>query len=45
MKLWITKFLKRATNIVRTVVKGKRVNRGAGYVLEMFYRKRIPSGD
>ena len=31
MALWLTKFLKRPTNEGRAVVKGKRVNREAGY--------------
>lgn len=35
MALWLTKFLKRLTNKGRTVVKGKHVNRGAGYGLEI----------
>ena len=35
MALWLTKFLKRPTNKGRAVVKGKRVNRGAGYGLEI----------
>ena len=34
MASWFTKFLNRATNIGRTVVKGKRANRGAGHGLE-----------
>lgn len=33
--LWLTKFLKRPTNKGRAIVKGKRVNRGAGYGLEI----------
>ena len=35
MALWLTKFLKRPTNKGRAVVKGKHVNRGAGYGLEI----------
>ena len=35
MALWCTKFLKRVTNKGRAVVKGKPVNRGAGYGLEL----------
>ena len=35
MALWLTKFLKRPTNKGRAVVKGKRVNKGAGYGLEI----------
>ena len=35
MALWLTKFLKRPTNKGRAVVKGKRVNRGVGYGLEI----------
>lgn len=31
MALWLTKLLKRPTNKGRAVVKGKHVNRGAGY--------------
>ena len=34
MAIWLTKFLKRATNIGKVVIKGKRVNRGSGYGLE-----------
>ena len=33
--LWLTKFLKRATNSGKAVIKGKRVNRGGGYGLEV----------
>ena len=35
MAIWLTKFLKRATNNGKTVVKGKRLNRGGGYGLEV----------
>ena len=35
MALWVTKCLKRPTNKGRTVVKGKGVNRGASYGLEI----------
>ena len=35
MAIWLTKFLKRATNNGKAVVKGKRVNRGGGYGLEV----------
>ena len=35
MALWLTKFLKRPTNKERAVAKGKRVNRAAGYGLEI----------
>ena len=35
MALWLTKFLKRPTNSGKVVVKGKRVNRGGGYGLEI----------
>ena len=35
MALCLTKFLTRPTNKGRAVVKGKRVNRGAGYGLEI----------
>ena len=35
MALWLTKFLKRPTNKAKVIVKGKRVNRGGGYGLEM----------
>ena len=35
MAPWLTKFLKRPTKKGRAVVKGKRVNRGAGYGLEI----------
>ena len=34
MAIWLTKFLKRATNIGKVVIKGKRVNRGGDYGLE-----------
>lgn len=33
--LWLTKFLKRATNSARVVVTEKRINRGGGYGLEV----------
>ena len=33
--LWLTKFLKRPTNIGTVVIKGKRINRGAGYGVEL----------
>ena len=35
MAIWLTKFLKRATNIRKVVIKGKRVNRGSGYGLQI----------
>ena len=35
MALWLTKYFKRPTNKGRAVVKGKRVNRGSGYGLEI----------
>ena len=35
MAIWLTKFLKRASNIGKVVIKGKRVNRGGGYGLEI----------
>lgn len=35
MAIWLTKFLKRATNSSKVVVRGKRVNRGGGYGLEV----------
>ena len=35
MALWVTKCLKRPTNKGRAVVKGKGVNRGASYGLEI----------
>ena len=35
MALWLTKFLKRPTNKGRAVMKGKHVNRGADYSLEI----------
>ena len=35
MALWLTKFLKRASNSGKAVIKGKRVNRGGGYGLEI----------
>ena len=35
MAIWLTKFLKRGTNDGKAVVKGKRINRGGGYGLEV----------
>ena len=35
MALWLTKFVKRPTNNGKVTVKGKRVNRGGGYGLEI----------
>ena len=35
MAIWLTKFLKRGTNNGKAVVKGKHVNRGGGYGLEV----------
>ena len=35
MATWLTKFLKRGTNNGKAVVKGKHVNRGGGYGLEV----------
>ena len=35
MAIWLTKFLKRATNIGKVAITGKRVNRGGGYGLEI----------
>ncbi len=35
MAHWVTKFLKRATNSGTVIIKGKRVNRGAGYGVEL----------
>ena len=35
MALWLAKLIERPTNKGRAVVKGKRVNRGAGYGLEI----------
>ena len=35
MAIWLTKILKRATNIGKVVIKGKRVYRGGGYGLEI----------
>ena len=35
MALWLTRFLKRPTNSGNVTVKGKRVNRGGGYGLEI----------
>ena len=35
MALWLTKFLKRQTNSGKVIVKGKHVNRGGGYGLEI----------
>ena len=35
MAIWLKKFLKRASKIGKAVIKGKRVNRGGGYSLEI----------
>jgi len=35
MANWLTKFLNRATNSDKAVIRGKRVNRGGGYRLEI----------
>ena len=35
MAIWLTKFLKRARNIGKVVINGKRVNRGGDYGLEI----------
>ena len=35
MEVWVKKFLKRPTNIAKVIVKGKRMNKGAGYDLEL----------
>ena len=35
MANWLTKFLNQATNAGKAVIKGKRVNRGGGYRLEI----------
>ena len=35
MATWLTKFLKRPSNSGKAIVKGKRVNRGGGYGLEV----------
>ena len=35
MALWLTKFLKQPTNKEKVTVRGKRVNRGGGYGLEI----------
>ena len=35
MALWVTKFLKRATNCGTVAITGKHVNRGAGYGVEV----------
>ena len=35
MANWLTKFLKLATNSGKAVIRGKRVNRGGGYGLEI----------
>ena len=31
MAVWVTKFLNRPTNIGKVIIKGKRINIGAGY--------------
>ena len=35
MATWLSKFLKRPTNCAKVIIKGKRVNRGGGYGLEV----------
>ena len=35
MEIWLTKFLKRATNHGKAVIKGKRINGGGGHGLEV----------
>ena len=35
LAVWLTKFLKRETNSGKAVIRGKRVNRGGGYGLEI----------
>ena len=35
MATWLTRFLKRHTNCEKVVIKGKRVNRGGGFGLEV----------
>ena len=35
MATWLSKFLKRPTNCGKVIIKGKRVNRGGGYGLEV----------
>ena len=35
MAQWVKKFLKRATNSATVIIKGKRVNRGAAYGVEL----------
>ena len=35
MAIWFTKFLNRASNTGKAVIKGKRVSRGGGYGLEI----------
>ena len=35
MAIWVTKFLKRASNSGKAVIRGKRVNRGGSYGLEI----------
>ena len=35
MATWLSKFLKRPTNCTKVIIKGKRVNRGGGYGLEV----------
>ena len=35
MATWVSKFLKRPTNTGKVVIKGKRINRGAGFGLEI----------
>ena len=35
MATWLSKFLKRPTNCTKVIIKGKRVNRGGGYGLDV----------
>ena len=35
VEVWVTKFLKHSTNIVKVIIKEKRMNSGLGYGLEI----------
>ena len=43
MALWMTKFLKRPTNKGKVIVKGKQVNGGESYGLEISWEYTLES--
>ena len=45
MVRWVTTFLKRATNSGTVIIKGKRVNREAGYGVELPCKFNTFKGD